>query len=457
MQRPWQVFKGVQNMKDKVRVLPDYQYNNRITIAFDLLPIEYQHLKMIFVRFGKKCIEVKVETSYETPTNEILLSVNVIQEFHLPLQPYYEIQINKNELELGPFIGILAAKTKDKLDETVDVLTNYVYDYEEISGAILAFSVEGVNMDEQLIEGYVYNPDQKAWDFGVFHYPSSIFKRTSMEREMSNHFHSALGSSIFNSYKFNKWELFKWLKSFPSISQYLPETVLYERARDVIWFLKTYERALIKPIFGSKGIGIIQAVRNGNKLTFSYTKEGEVYEEVFEKEEEARNFIRRFVKRNRAIIQQKLELLRKDESVIDFRLLLVKNELGRWQDFGLVGRIGKSGSFISNISSGGSALIGEDVLKEVIHLPEDQLFQFRQKLSSIAFEVAANLEKCGIHLGNLGIDFAIDQDLNVFIIEVNNKDPNHTIAIDANDRQMFYHVKRANMLYAKYLTGFGKE
>ena len=42
----------------------------------------------------------------------------------------------------------------------------------------------------------------------------------------------------------------------------------------------------------------------------------------------------------------------------------------------------------------------------------------------------------------------------IWIIEVNNKDPNHTILLDAKDRQQLYSIKRANMLYAKRLAGF---
>ena len=48
----------------------------------------------------------------------------------------------------------------------------------------------------------------------------------------------------------------------------------------------------------------------------------------------------------------------------------------------------------------------------------------------------------------------MDQDGKLWIIEINNVYPNHTIALDAEDSLMYRTVMSTPLLYAKWLTGF---
>jgi hypothetical protein len=72
-------------------------------------------------------------------------------------------------------------------------------------------------------------------------------------------------------------------------------------------------------------------------------------------------------------------------------------------------------------------------------------------------EVVQNIEQCGVHCGNLGIDIAVDNQKKMWIIEVNNLNPSPLFALDINDRPLFYQIKLMNMLYAKRLAGFPEE
>lgn len=449
--------KGVKFMRERVNVLPDHRYKNRLTLNRDVLQrMGCAQMTITFIRFGHDCCEVELDGSTEIEEDEMLLSHQIISQLNLPLEPVYELKFNQYELILGPFIGILVSRKKEFLDESVSVLSNYLYDYEQIGGAIIAFAAESIDMQERKIDGYLYNPKHQKWEPGQYDYPSAIFKRAGFSKTLREHFHAILGDKIFNSYMFNKWEMHDWLSSFSEIRPFLPETILYKSDKDVIWFLDQFGQAFIKPIYGSQGMGIIHAEQvEQRRYVFRFKEAGQSQTLYFTSVREVRQFIRERLKPSSFIIQQALSLLKETDKVIDFRMLLVKNAEGEWEDFGLITRIGKSGHFVSNISDGGLAEKGEETFRRVLGYSEAEAFQLRHHISKLAIDAAQCLEQCGIHLGNLGFDLSLDQDKRLWIIEINNKDPNHTIAIDAHDRQMFYRVKRANMMYAKKLAGFG--
>jgi hypothetical protein len=416
--------------------------------------IGFRIKKLAYVRFGIKCCEVKIETSKEIGPQEILLSYEVIEELKLPTSLMYEAKVYKNEIILGPFIGLLAERTDEALQETVDNLKSYIYGYENIGGAVVAFSIEGIDMSKLTIKGYIYNPQKDTWEKGVFNYPASIFKKVNLSRTIRNHFQSMLGSTVFNNYVFNKWQAYQWLENFETIKKYLPHTVLYSKIGDVKELLKVYGSIYIKPIYGSQGKGIVKIEKKEDVFLASYSIDGEKKDEIFFSQRELNKFIKEYLIKEKYIIQRALELISSNDSSIDFRLMLLKGQFDKWKEIGIIGRHGVSGSITSNVSTGGSAEIGEVTLETMLKLFPEEACILSRKMKDIALEVAKGLEESGIICGNLGIDMAIDRSGDIWIIEINNLDPNHTIAIDAKDKQMFYQARLMNMLFAKRLAGF---
>lgn len=413
--------------------------------------------KIAYVRFGIKCCEVRVITSDEIEESEILLSSEVMEELKIPGFLSYEIDFNKNNIIIGPYIGMLAEKKMEHLKNETDNMKSYVYGYEEIGGAVLLFSEDGVDMDSQRIRGFVFNPENKIWEEGLYSYPASIFKRTGISKKLRNHFQSLLGDSVFNSYIFNKWEFYEWLSRFEPISEYLPDTILYKNPADLREYLKLYKSVYIKPIYGSQGTGILKIELKGKWFIMHFSQNGEKIERCFKRTGELNRFLKNNLKRERYIIQKSLNLISSEGSTIDFRLILVKDGDGQWKDIGLIARHGVRGNITSNVSTGGEAEAAEITFKNQLHLAPEEISNLRDKIGYIGKQAAVYLEESGISCGNLGIDIAIDSENHIWIIEINNIDPNHTIAINAKDRQMFYRARLLNMLYAKRLAGFPKE
>ncbi|XMB87156.1 YheC/YheD family protein [Mycoplasmatota bacterium WC44] len=437
-------------MRQKYNILPNLQFRNRLTVP-DCKLISDGRIKG-YIRFGHYAREIDIVRSNEISNDQILVSQNIIEELNIPTASNYEIRFDGIDITIGPYIGILVCKRQENLDLVVQNLSNYLYDYDDIGGLVIAFSQEGIDIEKEMIKGYAYNPQSTLWEEGTFYYPSSIFRRAGLSDKKRNFLHSRLGDRMFNNYIFDKWEMHKWLSN--SMQHHLPETIRYENPKDIIWFLSRFNTAYIKPIYGSQGMGIMKVTRENDIYKLEAQVDNKDIVKYFETDSKLMTHLKGYHKNKRYIIQEGIDVIKKDNMMIDFRVLLVKNYSGKWTEMGIIGRYGEKARITSNISSGGNASMGNEVLRDILNLTEEQILKLRSKMKKMVIEAAEKIESCGIHCGNFGFDIAIDKNYKLWIIEINNKDPNHTIAIDAGNRELFYKTKKMNMLYAKKLAGF---
>ena len=73
---------------------------------------------------------------------------------------------------------------------------------------------------------------------------------------------------------------------------------------------------------------------------------------------------------------------------------------------------------------------------------------------AFAINVCNTLDKYGINCGTLGLDIGMDPQWNLWLIEINNRDPDPRIAMDIHDVQLYYTLKTGPLFYAKLLAGF---
>lgn len=443
-------------MYKKLRIIPDFKNLSCITFnPYYLDKLNVSQLKRAFLMYGINAYEVEVKKSDEICENEVLISIGVINELLISSKPSYEILINNNEIILGPSIGILATKKSETLDGIINNLSNYVYSYENIGGIVYAFSLEGINEDEETISGYMYDPETKHWIKSRFFYPSVIFKRTYINKKWRTYFHKKLRGNIFNDYGFNKWQAYNWLKQDKQISKYFPDTLKYKKIKDIIYFLKIHKEAYLKHKYGSQGDNIFKIIKKLKYYIVNYRdkEKGENIVRILDKNE-LKEFLNKLNVNHMYIIQKSIKFILYNQRNVDFRVMLLKDENKKWNVTGIITRIGKEKSVISNVSGGGSALMSDEFLKGYMGMDDEKVFSILNEMKNIAIKVANSLEHSGMHLANLGFDMGIDENGYIWIIEINNRDPNHTIAIDAKNKQIFYKSKLTTMLYAKRLCGF---
>lgn len=414
------------------------------------------------VLFGIRLFPVEVRVSPKVKEEQMLLSRDVIQFLSIPLFCRYEIALEGKEMILGPFIGIVPEKLEDcmkrrlKPDISGDLsLTQFTYHYEEVGGAIVVFSEEGVDPAKETINGFMFNPEIKSWVKGVYPYPAALFKKVRVSRELADYLHTKLGKErIFNTPVFDKWETHQLLTSLQQLRPFMPETVLYQKPKDIHMALEGFGQIYIKPVTGENGVGVQKVSRKGGRILVHYRKHDRNREYRFKTPDEAEIYFEDVLRPGKFILQKALELYSKENRIIDFRLILVKIQDGQWKDMGLYARHGQPESVVSNMNAGATPVRGETALRDLIQMTENETYEFRNRLSFIGMSIAHKLQEHTVQCGNLGIDIGIDRNKQIWVIEVNQVDPGHAIAEEVGFKQIHRQIRLANMLFAKRLAGF---
>lgn len=407
----------------------------------------------VLIRFGIQSSPIEVYTSYDLQLNQARLSSDISKKLKIPLSCHFDIQQKDNEIQIGPYIGILAGYYQKSVKERLDDLLDYLYHYKDIRGAILVFSLDNVDKVNHTMKGYLFNPVTNQWDEGTFPYPSSIFIKTgTVSSEWIKHFQSVMGDSLFNDFYLNKWSIHKRLAVSPHVKAYLPSSILYEKPSDIYSFLNQYPNAIIKSINASKGSSIYKISTDEHNLVITYPKTGGTDKIKFNNRDEAYSLFKKYFEEREFMIQEALNLITCQNRTIDFRVITLKNQQGQWQVMGMFARHGQPGNILSNISP--MVKLGEETLKKVLRLSDSNVEVFMQEIFHVAIEAAKAIENTDVHFANTGVDMAIDEDGKIWIIEIQHCNPSHNIALKAGFAGLYYEILKTNMLYAKKLAGF---
>ncbi|WP_342432066.1 YheC/YheD family protein [Neobacillus sp. FSL H8-0543] len=389
----------------------------------------------------------------------IYLSNAIYKKFLLPeFIDAYEIKVENEILQIGPVIGMLIRGKIDELTkQRIKIYKNYLIDYKHLNGLILLFTTDGIDVKNKLIYGYAFNPKEHEWEEGIFPFPSVVFLRRPIKESIRKKLFGLIGNKFFNSHVFNKWEMWEWLSDNEQIRKYLPETVLCENIENVQRLIDAHKETFIKPMAGMQGAGIFQLSKVGQEFNLCYRVKGKNIITVFDTWEAVEYYLRSEISLKNYIVQQRIPLLTKENRVMDVRVIVGKNHNGDWIVPGMITKFGDKDSIVSNISSGGSAQKVWKSLCETFQDDYKKAFKKYMEIEGLALTCCKVLEGRGLHLGYIGIDIGMDENHNLWLIEINNRSPDMTIALDADDFQLYYKIKSAPLHYAKWLSSFGGE
>lgn len=420
--------------------------------------LSIENLKRIELQHGLKSAMVSLIREYDDNETSVAISEDIFNQLDLQPNIKYEFLLKDNKLILGPIIGMLVSRAESRLEIIMKnhELDRYVHYYEQIGGLIIAFSLEGINKDSNTIKGYLYNPSSKTWEAGFYPFPQAIFNRIIIPRNWRAYFRSVIGNNLFNSFYLNKWKMFELLSQSQEIKKHLPDTILYRSPSDAYHLLALHSKIYIKPIRGSLGDGIYMLLKTNEGYSIRYRKNMINQEENFQSWNLVKKFLLKKIPKKKYIIQQGLELNLNGDYITDFRMVVVKDQNGIWQDMGFLGRNGPKNGIVSNRSNGGSMEVGEETLKHVFNMTDEEATEFRKEIAKVAVLGAKELDSKH-HYGNFGVDIGIDKDRKIWLFEYNNRDPHHYNAGYAGRLDIVYNSCLSNLLYAKYLAGYNKK
>ena len=340
-----------------------------------------------------------------------------------------------------PLVGILVLGKKKKY---LNLYQSYAEKYKI---QLFAFTPRDINWQKKYITGLELN--KKKWLKTTFPFPVVVYNQGyGGEKNVIPKLEKYIGkNNCFNHVnKFNKWETYQILKRKTELQKYLPATSLYSSVY-INEMLKKYKVLYLKPCYGSQGKDVykIELTPNGD-IKFYYHAISS--KETFKNRTQLEDKIKTIVGNNQFIIQQEVPMTKYSGNHFDIRVLVQKNSKGNWSISNIVSRI--PNKFFYNTSLFQKVEITENILKE-LSFSKSKIKSVIKTLHDISIRVSKSLEDNLGHLGELSVDFGLDQEGKITIIEVNGKPQKkiYDYLVNPNIKKAIY---KRPMQYALYLS-----
>lgn len=416
-----------------------------------------------FVCFGKKKVLAQVKEledikatdnySFDTPKT-IKISKNLLEKLLIVDSLTYQLVIDKGDIVIGPVIGLLIGDRNHLYNP--DYMRKYSDRfgvYSKFGGLIYAFSGKSVDWDNNIAYGLYYDNGESQWRYGKFPLPTVIYRRNfHMSDRIVKKLINVTDGRLFNSTRFTKYELYKFVEKNKHLSKYLIPTELSLNIEGVKKFIKNYEKIIFKPIDLSRGRGIciIEKMEWGYKILDYRNKE--CVETHLGKEDA----LEAFLKSNKSffdkyLIQQYIDLAKVDGSCFDIRVVMQKDSNKVWVCTGIECRVAKKNSRITNISRGGYALpLSKAITKAFPNYPNRKLLMWR--LGNFCKKFCNHMDEMGEHFAEFGMDVAFDRNKGMWLIEAN-VFPSFK-GFKVMDYDNYLNIRYSPLIYAVSLTEF---
>jgi hypothetical protein len=257
-----------------------------------------------WISFGLKKMHVKVRQLLEE--NSILgmdfdrpvtlkMSQKVLNSLFIKTDNVYQIKVDRESIVIGPVIGLLLGEQHYYYhDRIMARYTDAMSGYKNLGGLVCAFKSCSIDWEHDCVYGLYFNHGEQKWKFGMFPLPSVIYKKAfDIPLETIEKLKKATGNKVFNSRRFNKWQMYEEIKKDPLLEKYLPDTVKLTSVQLLRDFLGNHKKIILKPVGLSlgKGICILQKNNAGNIQVIDY-HDGTRFSQQTLSEQEALDYVR---------------------------------------------------------------------------------------------------------------------------------------------------------------------
>ncbi|MCG1210243.1 YheC/YheD family protein [Staphylococcus epidermidis] len=302
-------------------------------------------------------------------------------------------------------VGMLRTSNKPRiLARTVA----YICQYNKIN--FFYFSPEDVDIRNKKINAQVFKHGK--WVRKIVDYPD-IVDNEPMKISNKKIYSSLKEISIFTTNPLGgKNKVFNLLKQSKLFDDVLIPYKLVKNIDDILPFLNSYPKILLKPVFSNQGRNIVAIMRKENK----YQLINDNFIKDYKYEELIKHINQNYL--NPAhICQPFIESKTKEGYPFDVRLHVRKNTHGQWEKVKIYPRIGIGRNITSNISQGGAISPIVPFLKTNF---KNNWLEIKNKLELLCKTFPSRFESLyNYPLDALGIDLGIDYNGNISLFEVN--------------------------------------
>ncbi|MEH6906502.1 YheC/YheD family protein [Neobacillus drentensis] len=229
----------------------------------------------------------------------------------------------------------------------------------------------------------------------------------------------AEGIIFYNEWnQYGKYKIHKLLAESEDLRTHLPETVQFNQS-NMFEMMGKHRELIIKPSSGTFGRRNMKATRlNDTEWLLTYPQKERWLEEIILADRLPLK-IDSLVTSGIYIIQARIRLAEFNNNPFDLRVSVQRNGNGAWQVTGMVGKVAKTGSFVTNVAQGGICFAFEDILRNLPDLDDKQVVADVEELS---LKVAEQLSNQIENLADIGLDVGITRDGFPMFIECNARD-----------------------------------
>jgi hypothetical protein len=326
---------------------------------------------------------------------------------------------------------------------------------EDLGVTLYFFTADFVSFEKRYVMGIYYNHQEDIWQYKRFPLPHLLYDRGGGTSEKSMRVikkFQELGIKNINAqHYFDKWDLYHRLSKLDTISSHLPFTIKGDKAKSIVQMLNQYGHVYVKTRRGSCGKGVIRIEKcDPDKFRYYYSYGGKLFSEIFT-EQDLMKILYRFFAHKPFIIQKPIDLMKKGPCIIDFRSEVQKNKNGQLIITGTTARIGKPRSPIASNTHKEDYYTIEAFMNDVMQFDAQRAYVIQEKINRFLQTVFRAVEQVYGPFGEMGIDFGLDTQGHLWLIECNSKSAKVAL-YNAFGRQKVRQSFRNMLQYAKYLS-----
>ncbi|WP_026690777.1 YheC/YheD family protein [Alteribacter aurantiacus] len=314
-------------------------------------------------------------------------------------------------------------KRKMKLDKRYSFLSALASEASELDNMnVYYFSPEDVDIKlGRVTRALFWDKTLKKWFECSADIPQVVYERIYVKNDavekVRSYFNKQCIPFINSEASFNKLLCHEKLAVDKSASPYLPPTIKVRRLEDIHRFLQRHKVVYLKKVVSSLGKGVIKVEKKDDKtIQYSYHKK-RLRSETIHNIHELTPVLDRFFYNKTYIAQKGIALLKIDNQSIDFRAEVQRGEDGLIIS-GVSARVGLENSPITIHSI---AIPYEKFLKKKLEYTDEKVAETVRKVETFLRTIYTALENAYGSFGEIGIDFGIDTNGDIWFIEANSK------------------------------------
>lgn len=409
-----------------------------------------------FIECNARSAKVSIGNAYDEET--------VMKVYTNPLEYAQYLCVNKKldfvEDLPKPIVAVMIGKgligKLVKQDDNVDCYWR-IYGRSKtmylVGGTLYYFSPEDVDLENKKITGTYFNVFKRRWEKMQFPFPNVLYDRYWKAGDFVRDAFDLLDIKRINpKWGFDKWELFERLSVFDEIVPHLPKTyhANFTQLRSILTrMFKKSDTVYIKACESNRGRKVIRVTKTSDGFEYRYFVNGLLKTYKADSLYELYIKLRKFFKNHQIIVQQAIDLIEVDNSLVDLRAEVQRNGQGVLKIMGIMARIGQPNS---PITTQGQAKLLKDYLIENSKYDKEDINKIMERVQDLCEKVYKRIEEIYGPFGELGIDLALDKNGDIWFFEANARTEGAAL-MKVSDERTMQEAFMNPLQYAKFITG----